>query len=63
MLGERVIFQDAYAMGLSVSEAEPSGKAAEEIQHLYKYICSILGISTSRRGEDEKAERTSKRVA
>jgi chromosome partitioning protein len=63
MLGERVIFQDAYAMGLGVSEAEPSGKAAEEIQHLYNYTCSILGIPTKREGEHEKADRTSKRVA
>jgi chromosome partitioning protein len=62
-LGERVIFQDAYAMGLGVSEAEPTGKAAEEIQHLYKYTCSILGIPTTGKGEDEKAKRSSKRVA
>jgi chromosome partitioning protein len=43
-LGERVIFQDAYAMGLGVCEAEPGGKAAEEIRQVYKYTCSILGI-------------------
>ena len=44
-LGERVIFQDAYAMGLGVSEVEPGGKAAEEIQQVYKHICRILGIT------------------
>jgi chromosome partitioning protein len=62
-LGERVVFQDAYAMGLSVSEAEPGGKAAEEIQNLYKYTCSILGIASSRSENHEKAKRTSKRPA
>jgi chromosome partitioning protein len=49
-LGERVIFQDAYAMGLGVSEAEPNGKAAEEIQHLYKYTSSLLGLPSKRGG-------------
>jgi chromosome partitioning protein len=47
-LGERVIFQDAYARGLGVSEIEPGGKAAEEIQNLYKYTCSILGLDIVR---------------
>ncbi len=49
-LGERVIYQDAYALGLGVSEAEPGGKAAEEIHQLYKYTSSILGLSSKRRG-------------
>lgn len=62
-LGERVIFQDAYAMGLGVSEAEPHGKAAEEVQQLYMYTCSILGIPTKGRSGHEKAERTRKRTA
>jgi chromosome partitioning protein len=62
-LGERVIFQDAYAMGLGVSEAEPGGKAAEEIQQVYNYTCSILGLSTKGKGGDEKAERARKRIA
>jgi len=62
-LGERVIFQDAYAMGLSVAEAEPSGKAAEEIQQVYNYTCRILGLPTEGRGSDEKTERARKRTA
>jgi chromosome partitioning protein len=49
-LGERVIFQDAYAMGLGVSEAEPNGKAAEEIQQLYKYASSLMGLPSNRGG-------------
>lgn len=35
MLGERVIYQDAYGHGLSAAEAEPNGKAAKEIEALY----------------------------
>lgn len=62
-LGERVIFQDAYALGLGVSEAEPGGKAAEEIQQVYTYTCSILGIATKETGGNEKAKRTRKRTA
>jgi chromosome partitioning protein len=61
-LGERVIFQDAYAMGLGVCEAEPGGKAAQEIQDVYKYTCNILGLHTGA-GRDEKAKRTRKRTA
>lgn len=62
-LGERVVFQDAYAMGLGVSEVEPNGKAAEEIQNVYKYICSIIGLSTRERVANEKAKRARKRSA
>ena len=62
-LGERVVYQDAYALGLGVSEAEPAGKAAEEIQQVYNYICRILGLPTTERAHDEKAERARKRTA
>jgi chromosome partitioning protein len=62
-LGERVIFQDAYALGLGVMEAEPGGKAAEEIQQVYNYTCSILGLATKGEGGNEKAERARKRTA
>jgi chromosome partitioning protein len=62
-LGERVIFQDAYALGLGVSEAEPGGKAAEEIQQVYNYTCSILGLQTKGEGAHEKAKRAGKRSA
>jgi hypothetical protein len=37
MLGEGVIYQDAFAWGLAVTEAEPGGKAAEEIRAVYLY--------------------------
>lgn len=35
MLGERVVYQDAYGHGLSAAEADPNGKAATEIAALY----------------------------
>jgi chromosome partitioning protein len=61
-LGERVTYQDAYARGLGVSEAEPSGKAAQEIKSVYLYISSLLGLPT-RRIDDDKIQRASQRVA
>jgi chromosome partitioning protein len=47
-LGERVIYQDAYAQGLGVSEAEPGGKAAEEVKQVYFYTSQILDLPTRR---------------
>jgi chromosome partitioning protein len=42
MLGARAAFGDSAAMGRSVLEYDPGGKAAEEIRQLYKYTSSIL---------------------
>jgi chromosome partitioning protein len=61
-LGERVTYQDAYAQGLAVSEAEPNGKAALEVREVYKYISSILGLPTRRQG-DEEGRSPRKRIA
>ena len=47
-LGERVVYQDAYASGLAVSEAEPSGKATQEVRELYMYTSGIVGFPTNR---------------
>jgi chromosome partitioning protein len=55
MLGERVIYQDAYARGLSVTEAEPAGKAAEEIKAVYVYSSRLLGLPTLRRKNHEES--------
>jgi chromosome partitioning protein len=63
MLGERVTYQDAYAQGLGVSEAEPSGKAAQEIKAVYMYISSILDLPTNRKVYNEEVRSTRKRVA
>ena len=45
MLGERVIYQDAYAQGQAVTEAEPFGKASQEIREVYMYVSSLSGIA------------------
>lgn len=62
MLGERVSYQDAYAQGLGVSEAEPSGKAAHEIQEVYKYISRLRDLPTTR-VNNEESRSARKRVA
>jgi chromosome partitioning protein len=62
VLGERVIYQDAYAQGLAVSEVEPRGRAAEEIKQVYKYISQLLGLSATRT-KHEKDRSTRKRTA
>ena len=49
MIGERVIYQHAYARGLSVGEAEPNGKAAQEIQQLYMLTCRHVDLPTRRK--------------
>jgi chromosome partitioning protein len=38
MLGQRIAFARALASGRAVSEFEPTGKAAEEIAGLWKYL-------------------------
>jgi hypothetical protein len=61
-LGERVTYQDAYAQGLGVSEAEPSGKAALEIKNVYLYVSSLLDLPT-RRENNEEGRSARQRVA
>jgi chromosome partitioning protein len=48
VLGDRVTFQDAYAQGLGVTEYEPGGKAAGEVQQVYLHISRIIGLSISK---------------
>ena len=43
-VAHRVAFVDAYALGLSVQEFEPRGKASKEITDLYKYISNEMGV-------------------
>jgi chromosome partitioning protein len=62
-LGERVTYQDAYAQGLGVLEAEPTGKAAEEVRKIYLYTSSILGLSTRSAASDEESRSARKRTA
>jgi hypothetical protein len=49
MISERIVYQHAYARGLGVTEAEPSGKAAAEIQQLNKLTCQHVELSTDRK--------------
>ena len=63
MLGERVIYQDAYAQGQGVLEAEPAGKAAEEIRQVYLYVSGLLGLPTSRSADYEESRSPRKRTA
>jgi chromosome partitioning protein len=39
----RNTYQDAQGSGLGVTEYEPNGKAAEEIQQLWNWIIKKLG--------------------
>ena len=48
MIGERVVYQDAYALGQGVAEAEPNGKASLEIRDLYLYLSRLLGLPERR---------------
>jgi chromosome partitioning protein len=41
-LGHRAAFGDSSILGLTPQEYEPHGKAAEEIEQVYKYICDIV---------------------
>jgi chromosome partitioning protein len=46
LLHQRSAFGDAPAAGLGVTEYEPSGKAAEEVQGLYKFMHKQLKLQT-----------------
>ena len=43
-IGDRVAFMDSYNAGLTVTEYEPRGKASHEINDLYTYISSEMGV-------------------
>jgi chromosome partitioning protein len=54
--GNRAAYGDAAALGLTPAEYEPSGKAAQEMLHVYMYISRLLDNTTSPRGDHGKAE-------
>ena len=56
LIGQRVAFEYAAQLGQSAAEFEPSGKAASEIRHLYKFISRILDTSTT--GDSTHDEKT-----
>jgi chromosome partitioning protein len=57
-IGNRIAFSRAQQTGLAAQEYEPEGKAADEIRHLYRYICIHINEATH-----EFTEETSKRAA
>ena len=46
--GHRAAFNDAGALGQSAQEYDPHGRAAEEIEQVYKFVCKLLKSSTSK---------------
>ena len=46
--GYRAAFGDAGALGQSAQEYDPHGRAAEEIDQVYKFECKLLKNSTSK---------------
>lgn len=47
-LPDRAAYRHASAQGQTVMEAEPDGKAAEEVRDLYRWMCRQLDIPTPR---------------
>ncbi len=45
---DRAAYRHASAEGLSVLETEPAGRAAQDITHLYDWMCKQVGLSTRR---------------
>lgn len=50
-IGYRIAFSRAQQRGLVAQEFEPQGKAAQEIEKLYTYICIQVGFKRGRRQE------------
>jgi chromosome partitioning protein len=57
-IGNRIAFSRAQQTGLAAQEYEPDGKAAEEINNLYRYMCIQL-----KEVKHERTEKTTKRAA
>ena len=47
-LGQRAAFEHAGTLGLSAQEYEPRGKAAQEIELVYKFMCQLINSSTGK---------------
>jgi chromosome partitioning protein len=60
-LGQRVAVEYAHQLGLSATEYEPAGKAAEEIQQLYMSIWKRLDMSTRLQGDTQHEQKTKPR--
>ena len=62
-LGHRAAFGDAGALGLSVLEYQPGGKASSEITELFKYIIRHVDIHTSGDVDNDSQSRFEHRVS
>lgn len=65
-LGQRVAFSHSLIDGRTAQETEPDGKAAEEVQHLYKWTCAHVRMPTPTQGHNRHGEQgkpVSKRTA
>jgi len=59
-IGQRVAFEYAAQLGQAVTEFEPEGRAASEVQQLYTSICRILDTATGKEKEYVKAKTKSR---
>ena len=47
-LSHRAAFAHGVIDGRTAQEFEPNGKAAQEIEHLYRWLCGVVGVPTRR---------------
>lgn len=61
---QRAAFAHSLAAGQTAQEYEPNGKAAEEINQLYKWTCQLVGMSTQpHEGTHVQTSQSSRRSA
>jgi chromosome partitioning protein len=46
--GHRAAFSDSGALGMTAQEYDPVGKAAQEIEQVYKFVCKLIKEGTSK---------------
>jgi chromosome partitioning protein len=56
-IGNRIAYSRAQQTGRAAQEIEPDGKAAQEINELYAYVCMHLYAQTEPRGETNDRKR------
>jgi|SRR5579859_5510721 len=55
-LGHRAAYTHAAALGMSAQEYDPTGKAGQEIQQLYKFTCELLNSLEQGKGKTDAAK-------
>ncbi len=58
-LGHRTAFSDASVYGLTAQEYDRAGKAAQEIEGVYEFMCKLLNTSTSKGAKKNAQSRRS----